>query len=120
MLSGCEPLSLALLGIGSSAGVSHHMNGVAYRTFTEPMPKVERAARLALKRMEIEIAETEKTDTGALIKAKTSTREIEIEIESITPSATRIRAVARKDGGLFVDGATATEIVSQTGRVLGV
>lgn len=119
-LSGCEPLSLTLLGIGSSAGVSHQMNGVAYRTFTEPAPRVQRAALLALKRMQIEVSETEKTDTGSLIKAKTATRDIEIEIESLTPRATRIRAVARKDGGFFVDAATATEIVSQTGRVLGV
>ncbi|MDH5534897.1 MAG: DUF3568 family protein [Betaproteobacteria bacterium] len=120
MLAGCEPLSLTMLGIGSSAGISHHMNGIAYRTFTEPMPRVQSAALLALKRMDIEVSETEKTDTGALIKAKTANRDIEIELESLTPRATRIRAVARKEGGFFVDGATATEIVSQTGRVLGV
>lgn len=120
VLAGCEPLSLTMLGIGSSAGISHHMSGIAYRTFTVPMPRVQSATLLALRRMDIEVSTTEQTETGALIKAKTSNRDIEIELESLTPRTTRIRAVARKDGGLFVDGATATEIVSQTGRVLGV
>ncbi len=119
MLAGCDPLSLTMIGIGSGAGLSHHMGGIAYRTFTEPMPRVQNATLTALRRMSIHVSDTTRTDSGAVIKAKAANREIEIEIESLTPSTTRIRAVARKDGGLFVDAATAMEIISQTERVLG-
>ena len=119
LLAGCDPLSLTMLGIGSSAGVSHHLGGIAYRTFTQPMTRVQHATLAALKRMAIEVSDTSRTESGTLIKARATNREIEIEIESITPTTTRMRAVARKDGGWFVDAATAMEIISQTERVLG-
>lgn len=117
-LAGCDPVSLTVLGVGGAAGVSHQMGGVAYRTFTEPLPKVKRATLGALQRMAIKVSDTSKTDTGEVIKATATNREIEIEFESLTPTTTRMRAIARKDGGIFVDAATAFEIISQTERML--
>lgn len=119
-LTGCDPFTLTALGVGSAAGMSHHMGGIAYRTFTEPLPKVKRATLGALRRMAIKVSDTSKTDNGELIKAKASNRDIEIEFESLTPTTTRMRAVAHKDGGIFVDAATAFEIITQTERLLGV
>lgn len=117
-LAGCDPISLTVLGVGGAAGMSHQMGGIAYRTFTEPLPKVRRATLGALQRMAIKVADTSKTESGEMIKATAANRDIEIEFESLTPSTTRMRAVARKDGGVFVDAATAFEIITQTERIL--
>lgn len=117
-LAGCDPVSLTVLGVGSAAGVSHQMGGIAYRTFTEPLPRVKRATLGALQRMAIKVSDTSKTETGEMIKATAMNRDIEIEFESLTPTTTRMRAIARKDGGIFVDAATAFEIISQTERML--
>jgi hypothetical protein len=60
-----------------------------------------------------------RTQTGEVIAARAGKREIEIELESITPSTTRMTVVAR-DGSVFYDGSTASEIIAQTGKGLGV
>ena len=117
-LAGCDPISLTVLGVSGAAGMSHQMGGIAYRTFTEPLPKVKRATLGALQRMAIKVSDTSKTEGGEMIKATAANRDIEIEFESLTPSTTRMRAVARKDGGVFVDAATAFEIITQTERML--
>jgi hypothetical protein len=69
--------------------------------------------------MGIKIQATSKTEQGKAIKAMTNDREIEIELEMISAKTTRIRTVA-KQGIFFKDRATATEIIMQTERVLGV
>lgn len=119
LLTACEPVSLTMLGVGAGAGVGHHLGGIAYKTFSEPEAKVKKATFAALKRMAIRIDSVEKIDNGEMIKAKAADRSIEIELESLTPNTTRMRAVARKDGGILVDSATAVEIITQTERVLG-
>lgn len=118
-LVACEPVSIAMLGIGANAGISHQMSGPACKTFTAPMVKVKTATRLALRRMGIQLKSVERTPTGETLYARTSDRDIEIEIEAVTPATTRIRAVARRDF-LLVDAATALEIVTQTGKAMGV
>lgn len=119
LLSGCEPLSLAALGVGGSAAVSHKVNGTPYRTFTAPLSKVKSASMGALKRMGIKAQTTTKIENGELITARAGKREIEVELESLTPNTTRMKVVARQ-GGLFYDSATATEIIAQTEKRLGV
>jgi hypothetical protein len=94
------------------------MDGIAYRTFTASLPQVERATLRALNDMGMEIGATEKTDEGKAIKAKGLDRQIEIELQAISPKTTRIRTVA-KEGFFFKDRATATEIILQTERILG-
>lgn len=119
LLTACDPISLTMFGIGAGTGISHQLGGIVYKTFTEPQPRVKSATLAALKRMQIKVDSVEKIDNGEVIKAKAADRNIEIELEALTPTATRIRAVARKDGGILVDSATAVEIIGQTERMLG-
>lgn len=117
LLCGCDPVSLTAFGVGASAGVSQTLNGISYRTFTAPISKVRGATVAALERMSIKIGSSAKTENGEIIKAKTPDRDIEIELEIISPNTTRMRSVAKKDGVLY-DSATATEIILQTQKVL--
>lgn len=117
-LTGCEPVSMTMLGVGASAGIGHQMSGIAYKTFTEPEARVKKATLAALKRMAIKVETIGRGDSGETIKAKAADRQIDIELEALTPNTTRMRAVARKDGGFLVDPATAIEIITQTERLL--
>ena len=117
-ISGCDPLSLTLLGVGAGAGVSHQMGGYASKTFTEDLPRVRKATVTALNRMAIKVDSTQKSQTGEIIKATAADRRIEIELEALSAKTTRISAVARRDPFL-VDSATAVEIIVQTERSLG-
>lgn len=117
-LTACDPVSLTMLGVGAGTGVGHQLGGIVYKTFSEPQPKVKKAAFAALKRMAIKVDEVVKIENGEMIKARAADRNIEIELESLTPATTRMRAVARKDGGVIVDSATAVEIIVQTEKLL--
>ena len=119
VLTACEPVAITMLGVGAGVGAGHQLGGLTYKTFTEPLPKVKKAALVALKRMAIKVEATEKTDMGEVVKARAADRNIELEFEALTPATTRMRAVARKDGGLLVDSATAVEIIVQTEKALG-
>lgn len=112
--AGCAPVLISALGVGAGAAVSHHMNGMGTRTFTFPLPRVHSAVIVALKKMSIKPEATEKIDGGERITAKAGGRNIEIELEVLTPSTTRMRTVARSESGLTVDSSTATEIINQT------
>jgi hypothetical protein len=116
LLAGCAPLTLTAVGVGSAAGVQHTLNGIAYRTFTTPLPQVRSAAVASLNRMGIKVDSRDKSAEGEIIKARASGREIEIELEALTPNTTRMRTTVRN--GLFMDAATSTEIILQTERIL--
>lgn len=117
MLGACQPLAVTALGIGGSTAVNHTLTGISYRTFTEPLSRVRTATVTALNRMRIQRAGGQKTGNGETILAKANDRDIEIELESLSPNSTRMRVTAR-NGGLFYDGATATEIILQTEKAL--
>ena len=117
-VAGCESMALTAFGVGASTGVQHSLGGMTYRTFSAPAPKVKAAAIGALGHMGIKVNSTEKIEGGELIKASTADRQIELQLERISSNATRLRAVA-KNGSIFYDGATATEIILQTERLLG-
>jgi hypothetical protein len=120
LLAGCETLSLTVLGIGGSAAVNHRLASTPSRTFTVPLLNVKIASLGALKRMGVEAEEVRQVENGEVITARLGKREIEVELEVLTAQATRMRVVAR-NGGLFsYDGATATEIIVQTEKSLGV
>ena len=119
LVSGCETLSLTALGVGGSAAVNHKMSSTPTRTFTAPLLRVKLASIGALKRMGIQAGEVKKVENGEVITARVGRREIEVELESVTASTTRMRVVAR-DGSWFYDGATASEIIVQTEKGLGV
>ena len=121
-VTGCAGIGLTLLGVGAGVttgtSVAYSLDGVAYKTFTAPLPQVESATRTALDRMGIKIDATSKMEQGKAIKAQTNDREIEIELEMVSNKTTRIRSVA-KQGIFFKDRATATEIIIQTEKALG-
>jgi len=117
VLAGCEAIALTALGVGASTGVSHSLNGMTYRTFTEPLPRVKTASMRALQRMHIKVASSEKIDGGEGIKANSGDRAIDIELEAVSPSTTRMRVTAKKNFFVY-DNATATEIILQTEKYL--
>lgn len=116
-LAGCDPISLTALGVGAAAGVQHTLTGIAYKTFTAPLPKVRTAVKSALDRMDIKVGATEKIENGERIKARAADRDIEIDLEALSSRTTRMRSTARS--GIFMDSATATEIILQTEKALG-
>ena len=124
VLQGCAAgVGLTLLGVGAGVttgtSVAYTLDGIAYKTFTAPLPQVETATRTALDRMGIKVEATSKIDQGKAIKAVSNDRDIEIELEMVSNKTTRIRTVA-KQGIFFKDRATATEIIIQTERALGI
>jgi hypothetical protein len=116
-LAGCDPITLTALGVGSAAGVQHTLSGIAYKTFSLPLPKVRSAVRVALSKMSIKVDAPQKTENGEVIKARSADRDIEIELEAISPNTTRMRSIVSK--GIFKDAATATEIILQTEKAAG-
>jgi hypothetical protein len=118
-LAGCAPVIISAAGVGAGAIFSHHINGQSSRTFTASLPRVRVAVLAALKKMSIKPGATEKTELGERIMAKAGGRNIEIELEVVTPSSTLMRTIARSESGLTVDSATATEITHQTEAAVG-
>ena len=118
-LGGCVPVALTAAGVGMATGVNHTLSGMVYKTFTTPQSQVRRATMTALNRMQIHVAEAKRNGATEFIKARTPDRDIEIELEAITPSTTRMLVVAKKDHGILRDGATATEIILQTEKLVG-
>jgi len=123
LINGCAAVGMTLFGVGAGVttgtAVSYTLDGIAYRTFTAPLSQVESATRTALDRMGIRVEATAKTEQGKAIKAIGNDREIEVELEMVSAKTTRIRTVA-KQGVFFKDRATATEIILQTEKVLGI
>ena len=118
-LCACEPLAITAAGVGGGAAVSHTLGGITYRTFTAPAANVKTASLGALNRMGIRYTGSQKGEHGSeMLKAKATDREIEITLEPLSSNSTRMKVVAR-NGGIFYDSATATEIILQTERQLG-
>ena len=118
-LSGCAAVALTAAAVGGGVAANHQLGGIAYRTFTAPLPKVRTAAMAALKRMGIKPDGSEKIELGERLLAKAGDRNIEIELEALTPNTTRMRVVAKKEGGMVVDSSTAVEIITQTEKSIG-
>jgi len=119
-LSGCIAAATSAAGMGGSAAITHTMNGITYRTFTSPQAKVRVATIRALERMQIQLVSDSVQNKSNIryVMAKTTERKIEIQLEPISPNATRMRVVA-KGSGLFYDASTAEEIIQQTKISLG-
>ncbi|QLQ24885.1 MAG: DUF3568 family protein [Dechloromonas sp.] len=116
---GCAAVALTAAAVGGGIAANHQLGGIAYRTFTAPLPRVRSAAMTALKRMGIKPDGSEKIDYGERLLAKAGDRNIEIELEALTANTTRMRVVAKKDGGVIVDSSTAVEIITQTEKSIG-
>jgi hypothetical protein len=118
-LSGCAAIALTAVGVGMATGVSHTLGGIVYKTFAAPQPKVRRSTVAALGRMQIKVVESKQDGNKEVIKARAADRDIEVEIEALTPNTTRVAVTAVKEGGLIRDAATATEIILQTEKLVG-
>ena len=118
-LGGCAAVALTALGVGMATGVSHTLSGMVYKTFTTPQAQVERATYGALNRMQVKVTDAKRKGSNKTILAKAGDRQIEIELEALTPNTTRMAVTATKDGGILRDGATATEVILQTEKIVG-
>jgi hypothetical protein len=118
---GCAAVGLTLFGVaaGTAAGtgVSHGLDGIAYKTFTVPLEGVHAATLIALDRMDIPVNETQDTEDGRKLLAKAADRDIEIELDKLTSRTTRMRVVVKRNV-LIRDRATATEILVQTDETI--
>jgi hypothetical protein len=118
-LGGCISAAMTVAGVGGSTAVTHAINGITFRTFTLPSKTVKNAAYVALYHMGIDVVGSPKSEKATLdiIQAKTAERDIEIQLEAISKQTTRMRVTA-KSNGFFYDGATSSEIILQTEKVL--
>lgn len=113
LLGGCQALAITAAGIGASTGLTHTANSISSRTFTANEQQVRQATLVALGKMGMKLASSEKNASIETLRASVSDRSIEIEVEVLNDSTTRISTSAQR--GLFnYDGATAREIVAQT------
>ena len=118
-LGGCAAVALTALGVGMATGVSHTMSGMVYKTFTAPQAQVKRATHGALQRMQVKVVKAQRNGSVETILAKAGDRDIDIELEALTPGTTRMKVTAKQDGGILRDGATATEVILQTEKLVG-
>jgi hypothetical protein len=118
-LQGCVAVGLTALGIGMSTGVSHTLSGMVYKTFSSSQKNVKQATYTAFNRMQIRVVSAKHSGTTETIVAKAGDRDIEVELEALTPATTRMLVTAKKDSGILRDGATATEVILQTEKFVG-
>ena len=113
LLQGCAGAALTAGGVAGGAGVNHTLSGIVYKTFNPPVKELRQATLRSLDSMEIEVTHDQVAEYGWEIKGKAFEREIDVELERLTPSTTRMRVVT-SEGFLFKDSATSTEIIQQT------
>jgi hypothetical protein len=116
-LSGCAGAAGATLlgaggGVAMGTGVDYTLNGIAYKTFTAPLPRVRTATLRGLDRMGIQVTKDVKSNDGWTIEANARDRIIDIDLQRLTSQTTRIRVVAN-DGIFFKDRSTESEIIFQ-------
>jgi hypothetical protein len=104
---------------GGAAGVNYTFTNIAYKTISHPIADVEAALYKALKKMDIKETKRKKEEGNVSISAVTSSLDIYIDLEKVTPTVTKIEVNAKK-GVFFKDKATATEIIVQTEKRLEV
>ena len=114
LLSGCVAVGATLAGLG----FSHQMSGIQYRTFAEPLPRVSRATVTAFKRMAFKLDTIQITRTGEVIRGTAADRRFEVELEALTTSTTRMRALAKNQMGVIVDASITQEIIRQAEKAL--
>jgi len=114
---GCAPVALTVLGVGTAVGANYTLNGYAYKTFSAPVNDVNRAARVALDRMGIDVEDEVRNEKGHVITAYATDWKIEIILEPISGKATRMRSHVSRNA-LQKDRATAVEIILQTENVM--
>ncbi len=118
-LGGCAEIGITALGVGMGTGVGHTLGGIVYKTFTSPQAQVKKATLGALSRMQVKVVSAKRDGSTETIVGKAGDRDIDIELEALTPATTRMKVTAKQNGGILGDAATATEIILQTERLVG-
>ena len=118
-LNGCAAVALTAVGVGMATGVQHQLGGMVYKTFTTSQSHVKKATYSAMNRMQIKVVQSKRDGPTETITAKAGDREVVVELESLTPNTTRMKVTARQNGGILSDGATATEVILQTEKLVG-
>jgi len=117
--SGCAEVGLTVptaVG-GGAAGVDYSLTNNAYKTFSYPLAEVAIALRKALKKMDIRETGSANGKEKISISAATNDLVIDISLEKVTPTVTKIE-VSAKRGVILKDKSTATEIIVQTEKNL--
>ncbi len=122
MLQGCAAAGLTVVGAGAGVGmgteVEQTMNGIVYKTYRQPVPEVRLASLKALSRMEMKVTQDSESKEGWQILAEATGRKIDIQLEKLTPVATRMRITVDEGGFFQKDAATASEIVVATTQAM--
>jgi|APLak6261680685_1056136.scaffolds.fasta_scaffold05480_1 hypothetical protein len=120
LITGCIPAVTTAAGVGGSAALNHTLGGTTTRTFTAPAAKVRVATAKALGRMKITVVSESMDAKNSVISfaAKSTGRNIEIQLEPISTNTTRMKVTAKCTIFTY-DNATAEEIVMQTKKILG-
>lgn len=82
------------------------------------MARVKPAFVSTLASMGMSISAVDVRGGKEILKARSTSREVEIELEALNKSSTRARVAARSSGLLYDDD-TAAAIIRQTERLLG-
>jgi len=114
LLQGCAAVALTAGGIAAGVGVNYTMSGIAYKTLIAPIPETRLATLKTLNVMEVNVTQDEVTEEGWQITGYAADREIDIELEKLTSTTTRMRVTVNKGHTFLKDRATATEIVAQS------
>ncbi len=117
-LGGCASVVLTAGTLAGGVGLDHAIRGVNYKTFAAPLAELRLATLKSLNRMAMDVTEDRRQDGGWTILASTTNREIDIEFESVTHLATRMRVVVSKGAFFLRDGATGAEIIARTDETL--
>jgi len=119
-LSGCAAAPVALLPAavpaiiaGAGGGITYTFTNIAYRTMTRPPEEIERATLRAMEKMSVRVESLSHSQYDTEIRARTRQLKINITLERMTPTLTRVKVNAKK-GLIFKDKNTAFEIISQT------
>jgi hypothetical protein len=119
LLSGCAAVGVTALGVGMATGVGHTLGGMVYKTFTASQNSVKKATYGALHKMQVKVVKNARDGSSEVIAAKAGDRDIDIELEALTPNTTRMKVTAKQEGGILRDSATATEVILQTEKLVG-
>ena len=125
LLSGCAavalPAAMAVFSGGAKeafhAGTEYAKGGVLYRTFSLSLPELRLALGDTLARMEVEVVEDGVYKDLRKIEARAHDRRIDIRLEPVTRTVTRLRVVI-SDGVFSTDRTTASEIMTQLERTI--
>lgn len=120
MLCGCAAAPVTLLPAavpaiiaGAGGGITYTFTNIAYRTITRAPEEIERATLRAMEKMSVRVRSVRHREYDTEIFASTRKLSIQINLERMTPTLTRMKVNAKK-GLIFKDKNTAFEIIYQT------